>query len=467
MRLYRPSSKKKSKPHETHVDLDSDNDDNNHNEPDAHDDDDDDDDMGWIRTGCTGSIELPQPPPSVSSSAYRYMTCDAFQEMLRHPSRNGNGITSFYSGQQVFVCKSKGTDNRYELFSRATIVVEQEVEEEEEEEDSNDQGVIPPSTINDNNHNTRRIVVQYPKGSTYRVRPHLLRPIYDTNFMKHQSSVISHPEQQQQQQEEERRLQLDHPTTLLPPWRFSSLPVVVVYPETHEYRRACVIHTVPNTDHFIEIGSAQGQTCHRIHQQQQQNHESNPQKRIVIGIDKSVSCTQQARQRYGHLSTTTHPLYFVTYDIFQPELSNVEDASNYFNDDENVTEILQCLMDGYHHRTGRAVPTTTDPTHSVNRHHHGNNTIDHPHDPSDTNTAAVVSFPTNDPMGLVVAIDINGNRDVAPILQCLQIVMDTQFTSSSSRSACHRPRQPRLIIVKSRSLYYYLQQQQQQNQNQI
>ena len=41
---------------------------------------------------------------------------------------------------------------------------------------------------------------------------------------------------------------------------------------------------------------------------------------------------------------------------------------------------------------------------------------------------------------MVVAIDINGNRDINPVKQCIQIVMDR---------LC-----PRLIIVKSRSLYH-------------
>eukprot|EP00956_Cyclotella_meneghiniana_P034255 scaffold102865_cov64-Cyclotella_meneghiniana.AAC.1 len=43
----------------------------------------------------------------------------------------------------------------------------------------------------------------------------------------------------------------------------------------------------------------------------------------------------------------------------------------------------------------------------------------------------------------VIAIDINGNRDVDGVLECLQIVMSENWV-----------RQPRLIVVKSRFLYW-------------
>lgn len=45
----------------------------------------------------------------------------------------------------------------------------------------------------------------------------------------------------------------------------------------------------------------------------------------------------------------------------------------------------------------------------------------------------------------VIAIDINGNRDVDGVLECLQVVMNEKWTE-----------QPRLIVVKSRFLYWDL-----------
>jgi uncharacterized membrane protein len=68
-------------------------------------------------------------------------------------------------------------------------------------------------------------------------------------------------------------------------------------------------------------------------------------------------------------------------------------------------------------------------------------------------TATNQNFSSN----LVVAMDINGNRHIGPVLDGLQVIMHTVFPWDRSR-------QPRLILVKSRSLYQYLQQQQQQEE---
>jgi hypothetical protein len=45
----------------------------------------------------------------------------------------------------------------------------------------------------------------------------------------------------------------------------------------------------------------------------------------------------------------------------------------------------------------------------------------------------------------VIAIDVNGNRDIEGVLECLQVVMNERWA-----------RQPRLIVVKSRFLYWDL-----------
>jgi hypothetical protein len=47
----------------------------------------------------------------------------------------------------------------------------------------------------------------------------------------------------------------------------------------------------------------------------------------------------------------------------------------------------------------------------------------------------------------VIAIDINGNREIEGVLECLKVVMNEKWI-----------RQPRLIIVKSRFLYWDLKQ---------
>jgi hypothetical protein len=189
---------------------------------------------------------------------------------------------------------------------------------------------------------------------------------------------------------------------------------------------------------------------------------------------------------YHHLSTQTDPLHFVTYDIFQPSLSdtvNEEYTSEHVvtakNDtiDNDVLGILQSLMDGWHYTSDATSTTTGTATatavedHQTSKHTPATMTMNNNNDNNNnTNTAT---------MGLVVAIDINGNRHIGPILQCLQIIMNTRFTtlfqplhnSGTSRPIPIRTSppsllHPRLIIVKSRSLYRYLQQQEQQQQRQ-
>ena len=414
------------------------------------------------------------------------MTCEAFHDLLHMTTRshdyNAHDTTttkpsSFVPGQNVWVCKSKGrkptktkqtetnmrhnrserddpqhppAQHRYELFSRATIVT---VDDERQNKDEHQLD--------------RRILVQYPLGSTYHVRSELLLPIFDINFV-HQINT-----------------RMNHPRTHHDPSH-----VVVVYPETHEYRRACHIHTGPTTDHFIEIGCAQGFTCARIHHSHcrnhpHTNHDNTPQqensrtsddhnphrtrRRLVLGIDKSTSCIESAHATYGHLSTTTDPLPFVTYDLFQPSIVDHHGSSNDTVDDD-VHNVLQCLRDGYHRSINADIdhPTTTatmlSDDHVVDTDQRHQTDMDNDNSNATFAPDATLDGTTTSRMGLVVAIDINGNRDIAPIVQCLHIIMHTRFTSLlPERNETHhhaRSAHPRLIIVKSRSLYLYLQQQQ-------
>ena len=556
MRLYRPSSSK-NKTNKTKPRVKQ----HHSEEEDDNDDDDDDDEITWDHR----SIQLPQPPLPSSSSwndvtsdnhnysynhpeLYQYMTGEAFQEMLQagpsHLRHNTNiddhsttadtscslstpAVSSFYyPGQNVWVCKSKGkkqphqkyqspnmeatmsdpntraddrtqNQHRYELFSRATIVRDESHENEKKR----------PDHENDDA-SDRRILVQYPLGSTYHVRSELLLPIFDTNYFieQHQQQYRTHP--------------VHGPHSNYIP----ATGVVVVYPETHLYRRACLIHTDPITDHFIEMGCAQGQTCHRVHTtghppndiHKNQSHtndynnfsnnndgdshntnshqQTTRRTRIVLGIDKSTSCIKDAETRYGPFSTTIEPLHFVTYDIFQPSSSTIvptpprhshhaESSSgtttldvmdrNTNECNDPVQEVIQCLMDGYHHYCSTVIPTNdkatvtcnnsnvTHPAEQQMRHIGVNNnnkynTASEKDEPQVTNaTPSSINSDSNTAMGLVIAIDINGNRHLEPILQCLQIIMMSRFTIA------HDHHQPRLIIVKSRSLYLYLQQHQQ------
>ncbi|GAX26803.1 hypothetical protein FisN_9Lh072 [Fistulifera solaris] len=218
---------------------------------------------------------------------------------------------TFYRDQHVWVCKSKGLkknhtkrrdlenescEQRMELFLRAQVV----------EYEPCDKPESSPS-----NH-LCRVRVRYPKGSTYACHPHRLIPVYTS------SSPAPH-------------------TT------------IIVSPETSEYRRLCVVHTLQS---FLEIGCDYGVTVHRVHTQGLIPH--------VWGMDKSIESIAIARQNYPNLP-------FYCFDVLAP----TEDW-----------------------------PAEIQPE--------------------------------------VVAIDINGNRELPAVQQCIQVVLERY--------------QPRLIIVKSRAL---------------
>jgi hypothetical protein len=215
---------------------------------------------------------------------------------------------TFYPDQYVWVCKSKGLkknhakkralesesscDQRMELFLRAQIVGYEPFDDEQESS------------------NLGRVRVRYPKGSTYACHPHRLIPVYTTS---------------------------------------SPHTTIIVTPETSEYRRLCVVHTLHS---FLEIGCDYGVTVHRVHTQ---GHIPR-----VWGMDKSVESIAFARQNYPALP-------FYCFDVLVP----TEDW-----------------------------PAEIQPE--------------------------------------VVAIDINGNRELPAVQQCIQVVLERYH--------------PRLIIVKSRAL---------------
>ncbi|GAX20360.1 hypothetical protein FisN_9Hh072 [Fistulifera solaris] len=216
----------------------------------------------------------------------------------------------FYPDQYVWVCKSKGLkknhakkkilagaescEQRMELFLLAQVVGYEPFDDKQESSPSN----------------LGRVRVRYPKGSTYACQPHRLIPVYASS---------------------------------------SPHTTIIVSPETSEYRRLCVIHTLQS---FLEIGCDYGVTVHRVHTQGQIP--------LVWGMDKSVESIAIARQNYPALP-------FYCFDVLEP----TEDW-----------------------------PSGIQPE--------------------------------------VVAIDINGNRELPAVQQCIQVVLERYH--------------PRLIIVKSRAL---------------
>jgi hypothetical protein len=360
-------------------------------------------------------LRLPQPTHNGTTNCgsnkhYQYISGDTLEQII--------SAQSFFVGQNVWVCKSKGVkksqqlpnddddgygappdvyddgtleepDNkrlqqhRYELFLRA-IIIEVDVQQ------GND-----------------RIRVQYPKGSTYNVRSKFLLPIVDTLYMD-QMVLPSLPR---------------------------SHSILLVYPETNLYRRACVLHTAV-LEHFIEIGCAEGITCQRVYETSSNHHTNTTvctngaepsSRRIILGIDKSASSIRIARNKYSRSSQ--HP-YFVTGDVL----------TRHWNDDEYtgttnveyaaiVRDIMQRLL------LVRTVDDNGDNRGTMN---HTITTNPWLHD-DDADVADDEPTTTTSTPSMVVAIDINGNRDIDPVLQCIHLVMNQLV--------------PRLILVKSRSLY--------------
>jgi hypothetical protein len=158
----------------------------------------------------------------------------------------------------------------------------------------------------------RRVLVRYPAGSTYKVRRSNLLPVLELE---------------------------DH--------------LVLVAPETTEYRRLAVVHT-RREDHFLEVGCDFGALVDSV------------DAATALGVDKSDESIMGARQRHPRKD-------FVVGDVF---------------DDDDLRRL----------------------------------------------TAQMASR-----RPLVVAIDINGNRELPAVLRCIQLAMDSWS--------------PRLVVVKSRELY--------------
>ena len=154
-----------------------------------------------------------------------------------------------------------------------------------------------------------RFLVRYPKGSTYRVRRTMVLP------------VLEHEEK-----------------------------LIIVAPETSDYRRMAIVQTRPE-DHFIEIGCDYGILPDSV------------DAKSSLGIDKSEESISIANERYPKGN-------YLLADIFDPEFE---------------------LM------------------------------VEQP---------------------LVVAIDINGNRALPAVIDCLQLVLDNLS--------------PRVVVVKSREMYSQL-----------
>ena len=152
----------------------------------------------------------PLPQPADASRRYTYATAEDVAESYI------NSTPSLRRDQLVWVLTSQGRGIRTELFLRARVVSDESTKQ-------NDGDADAAAPRNDE----PRVLVRYPKGSTYNVRKSLLLPVLE------------------------------------PGVGGASDRIVLVVPETPEYRRAAVVHTCVG-ETFVEIGCDYGMCVDRV-----------------------------------------------------------------------------------------------------------------------------------------------------------------------------------------------------------
>uniref|UniRef100_A0A7S4S4B7 Uncharacterized protein n=1 Tax=Ditylum brightwellii TaxID=49249 RepID=A0A7S4S4B7_9STRA len=312
---------------------------------------------------------LPQPLDTTNQQPYKYILYDELESTYWNNKNNDNNNSTLPEDTLCWVLTSKGQrksqrnkqknlndddDNveqddkeeechRTELFNRARVVYGEEEEEYKKE---------------------HRVLVRYPKGSTYHVRRCNLIPVLEPSITQDK--------------------------------------IVLVVPETPQYRRLSAVHTCIN-ESFLEIGCDFGPCVNRVRtvledvgfvakldedlslpEEEEEGDEKKEEKCVrCLGIDKSVTSLDIACKRYPNTSFS------------------LEDALTKAGTSKLRSLCKRKLIDGY---------------------------------PS------------------VVAVDINGNRELEHVLKCLECLMQPGDDVVVGED-WHLPR---LIIVKSRFLYQYL-----------
>lgn len=198
---------------------------------------------------------LPQPSDAESKS-YRYLKFDDIEKEFL----DAKGMDPLLLPDTLcWVLLSKGKGKTSQLYERARVVSACEDDE-------------------------NRILVRYPKGSTYRVRRTNLMPV-----LEHQSHLV------------------------------------VVTSETNDYRRTAIVHT-RKEDHFLEIGCDFGILVDSV------------DAKTSLGIDKSEESIQIARQRYPNQE-------YLLGDIFEDELPIALGSPSVVAIDINGNRMLPAVLD--------------------------------------------------------------------------------------------------------------------------
>jgi hypothetical protein len=247
-----------------------------------------------------------------------------------------------------------------------------------------------------------------------------------------------------------------------------SIPhIVLVVPETSLYRRLCVVHTLPN-DHFVEIGCDSGTTVDRVYQTGGSMVGKSCTWNVPIIISNSAAATTTttaaattttstatATATISNADTTaantpaTMPIAVPSsVDTMITSLASKSSVARVTGYDKSVHSIRQAcerfpyLAERFHvwdilnNDFPCSTSTISSPTSSTSTTAPFNDAHQHEKPPPPQQQKQQQQTP---PSPDVLAIDINGNRPLPHVLQCIQRVFDIGWT-------------PRLIVVKSRTL---------------
>ncbi|KAL3816262.1 hypothetical protein ACHAXA_000201 [Cyclostephanos tholiformis] len=278
--------------------------------------------------------------------------------------------------------------SRKEFFLRARVVSDDESIDTSSSSTSSSSssfsngGYDPTRYGRDNDRDRRRVLVRYSRGSTYRVRACNLVPVLESRFHDDVDMALS---------------PTSSTTSRIP-------PLVVLVPETNIYRRVARVHTTPR-DTFLEIGCDYGITVDRVRSS------------LVTAGDVPLEW----------------PKSTVTVD--GKEVSN-DDIYHDVNDHIEMEEVrVSCLgVDKSKESIDIANQRYPDCEFAL-----GDVLV--PGVMSQVRELCERRLVNKSPS--VICIDINGNRDIDGVLECLKMVMNE-----------HWSKMPRMIVVKSRFLYW-------------
>jgi len=312
-----------------------------------------------------------------------------------------------------WILKSKGSaKGERELFLRARVVHDDEYGNDNE---------------NENDNGDRRVLIRYPKGSTYHVKRSNLIPVLERS---------THPNNQRQQH------------------------IVIVMPETNDYRRAAVVHTCEN-ESFLEIGCSYGPTVDRMRKVLTEIGHVTPLMTLETKTSPLKEEEEEEENDNGNNTTMkTQP----GESSPSPVHKSKEDPPQSTTAGSSSTSSSASLPQ----TSAAAAPTTptstsTTPVYSlgIDKSEECIDIANHRYPQSlfsleDALTqkgitklrslcqqTLVNGYPS------VVAIDINGTRELPAVLQCIthQMQPGTDVTLGDNWEL------PRLLIVKSRTLY--------------